>query len=118
MPTGTIKTKRTLLPSGEWKLVEVREIDGKPVTLKQWRKVFPKKAGVGVTMDGTGTYPHNSMAAGVHPRQVGEAMEHAKKNGVPTDFTPDGQAIFTSRNHRRAYLRLLNMRDNNAYGRV
>jgi len=118
MPTGLIKTKRTLLPSGEWKLTDIYTIDGKPVTKAQWRKAFPEKTGHGTTLDGTSTYPHTSVAAGVHPRQAEEAREHAKKHGVPTDFTADGKAVFTSREHRRNYLRLMNMRDNNAYGRV
>lgn len=121
--TGLIKTKRTLLPSGEWKLTDIYTIDGKEVTLKQWNKAFPdpdKKSKGRLLKPGPGkrTYPHTSVAAGVHPRQAAEAREHAKKNGVPTDFTADGKAVFTSREHRRSYLRLMNMRDNNAYGRV
>lgn len=116
--TGLIKTKKVLSRSGGWISKFTYWIDGKEVTLKQWRKAFPEKTGYGTTLDGTSTYPHTSVAAGVHPRQAAEAREHAKKNGVPTDFTADGKAVFTSREHRRNYLRLMNMRDNNAYGRV
>lgn len=116
--TGLIKTKRTLLPSGEWKLEDIYTIDGKPVTKKQWRKAFPEKSGHGVTLDGTSTYPHMSMGAGVHPRQAGAAMEYAKKAGVPTEFTSEGKAVFTSREHRRKYLAVIGAHDNNAFGRV
>lgn len=45
-----------------------------------------------------------STALAVHPKQVKEAMEHAKKMGVPTEFQPDGRPVFTSRQHRKEYM--------------
>lgn len=47
--------------------------------------------------------PIYSDAAAVHPSQVNEAIEDAKKKGVPTDFTADGRPIFTSSRHFRKY---------------
>ena len=98
-------------------VTEVYEIDGKAVSRAVWDRAFPDREGCPAG-DGTTTYPHLSLAVGVHSRQAGEAMAHAKKHGVPTDFTPEGKAVFTSREHRRKYLRLVGAHDNNAYGRV
>ncbi|HPP02744.1 MAG TPA: hypothetical protein PLX83_19330 [bacterium] len=62
-----------------------------------------------------GNWPLLSDAAGVHPSQIREAEEHATRNGVPTQFTPDGRAIFTSPTHRRKYLKLIGLVDKNSY---
>ncbi len=67
--------------------------------------------------DTPGAWPMKSDAAGVHPSQIGEAREHAAKVGVPTDFTPDGRAIFTSRLHRKSYCEAHGLYDRNGgYG--
>lgn len=49
------------------------------------------------------TWPMKSEAMGCHPSQVGEAMAEAAKRGVPTEFTATGEAIFTSKAHRKLY---------------
>lgn len=49
--------------------------------------------------------PKLSEALGVHPTQVQEAMDDARKRGVPTDFTRDGRAVITSRAHQKALCR-------------
>ncbi len=49
--------------------------------------------------------PKASDAMAVHPRQVPEAIESAKKKGVPTEFLKDGRPLFTSRRHQAAYIR-------------
>lgn len=46
-----------------------------------------------------------SDALKVHPKQRMEAIEDAKRKGVPTDFNSKGQPIFTSSRHFRAYAR-------------
>lgn len=46
-----------------------------------------------------------SLAAGVHPRQVKEAEYKSALAGVPTKFTKDGKPIFTSYRHRDKYLK-------------
>lgn len=46
---------------------------------------------------------HKSDALAVHPNQIKEATEDARKKGVPTDFSEDGRPIFTSRRHLRDY---------------
>ena len=52
-----------------------------------------------------GANPIYSDAMAVHPSQTAEAYEHSVRIGVPTTFTPDGRAVFTSRRHRRDYCR-------------
>ena len=61
-----------------------------------------------------GNWPMASDAAGVHPGQVDQAHEHARRVGIPTEFTADGRAIFTSRRHRRDYCRAIGLHDRNA----
>lgn len=93
-------------------------LDGKEVTEKAFKKVFPDKEIVGIMTTPPANYPMESMGVGVHPRQREAAMEHAAKRGVPTEFTSDGKAVFRDRGHRRDYLKLQGAHDNNAYGRV
>ncbi len=47
--------------------------------------------------------PVLSDALAVHPKQVQEATESAKKKGVPTEFLADGRPKFTSARHMKAY---------------
>lgn len=56
------------------------------------------KAGIGEKL---------SDALGVHPDQVPEAMEHARRHGVPTDFAEDGRAVIRSRAHQKALCKVL-----------
>ncbi len=58
------------------------------------------------------TPPNLSESAGVHPEQVTEAMDDAKHKGVPTDFLPDGRAVFTSRKHQARYLKAYGYHNN------
>lgn len=60
-------------------------------------------------------WPMVSEAAGVHPKNIKVAMQHAREHGVPTEFTEDGRAIFTSRQHRKRYCELpgVNLYDRN-----
>ena len=51
-----------------------------------------------------GLWPMRSTAMGVHPTQVKDAAAHARRLGVPTDFSKGGEAIFTSARHRKAYV--------------
>jgi len=65
-----------------------------------------------------GMWPMKSYALGVLPSQVKQAMEHAKSIGVPTEFCPKtGDAIFTSRLHRKRYAEATGHYDRNGgYG--
>lgn len=115
---GRITMKKRLGDDGEWIEYAVYTIDGKEVTEAEFLAIWPDKDIVGIMTTPPGNYPHESLGVGVHPRQVVAAMEHAKKVGVPTDFTADGKAIMRDRGHRRDYLKAMGAHDNNAYGRV
>ena len=52
----------------------------------------------------TNGYPRKSTAMAVHPSQLEEAAESAKRKGVPTDFAATGEPIFTSRAHQKKYI--------------
>ncbi|MDO8303434.1 MAG: hypothetical protein Q7T18_09350 [Sedimentisphaerales bacterium] len=64
-----------------------------------------------------GNWPMCSDAAGVAAHQVGEAVAHSRQIGIPTDFTEDGRAIFTSPGHRKRYCEAIGLYDRNGgYG--
>ena len=58
-----------------------------------------------------GAWPLLSDAAGVAEHQIQEAAQHSRRIGIPTDFTPDGRAIFTSRSHRKKYCEAIGLYD-------
>ena len=59
------------------------------------------------------TWPMCSDGAGVHPKQRKEAYEASVRAGVPTDFNAEGQAVFTSAKHKKAYCEAFGMYDRN-----
>jgi putative FmdB family regulatory protein len=64
-----------------------------------------------------GTWPMESDAAGVHPDDVPEMMKKDAEYGVKTEYTRDGNPIFTGPEHRRKYCRVHGLFDRNAgYG--
>jgi len=60
-------------------------------------------------------WPLVSSAAGVGVDQIREAMAIDRKAGVQADYTPDGDVIFTSPQHRRKWLKAHNMFDRKAW---
>lgn len=60
-------------------------------------------------------WPIYSEAAGVLPTQVKEATENWRKAGVPTEFTPDGRAVFRDPAHRRAFLKKAGLVDQRSF---
>jgi hypothetical protein len=78
------------------------------------RNIRAEHAGVRHT---PGNWPMKSDAAGVHPDQIKEAYEHSVKIGIPTQFVPDGRAVFTGKQHRKDYCRAIGLHDRNGgYG--
>jgi hypothetical protein len=88
-------------------------LDGREVTAKEYRRRYPlPKSQQHIDAPGrVGIKPKESDALAVHPLDVPEAIEDAKRKGVPTDFTPDGSPIITSRAHQKAYLRAYGYRN-------
>lgn len=52
-------------------------------------------------------YPFSSVSAGVHPEQVPALREALRKAGIPTEFTPDGDPIYSGPRHRARYLKFM-----------
>lgn len=66
---------------------------------------------------GASAWPLVSDALAVHPDQIPEAIESAKRKGVPTEFDKMGRPIFTSRAHRKSYCEKYHFFDRNGgYG--
>lgn len=63
-----------------------------------------------------GKWPIFSDQLGVHPIDIPRAKAHAKKIGIPTDFTPDGRAVLREPKHRKRYSEALGFYDRNSYG--
>ena len=61
-----------------------------------------------------GNWPMTSSAVGVHPDEVPGRMEFDKAKGVPTEYTSDGDPIFTSKAHRTNYCQAYGVHDRNA----
>lgn len=80
-------------------------LDGNEVTKAEFDRAFPdvNDTGPGAGSSFVGFRPLESEALAVHPDQIPEAIESAKRHGVPTEFTPSGLPIFTSSRHFRNY---------------
>lgn len=64
-----------------------------------------------------GLWPMKSWAIGVQPNQIPEAIDEAAKVGIKIDFSPEGDAIFTSAKHRKQYCEFRGVFDRNGgYG--
>ena len=62
-------------------------------------------------------WPFASYAAGVSPDEVPAMHEIDMKHGVPTDYSADGDPIFTGPKHRKRYCEVHQLYDRNAgYG--
>lgn len=60
-------------------------------------------------------YPMVSDAAGVHPSQIKEHMDHLRQMGCgQVNHTKDGSVIFESKGQRRKVLKALGLFDRNA----
>lgn len=85
-------------------------LDGREVSREEFDAVFPDQ-GLAGGDSLVGWKPLASEALAVHPRQIAEAEESARRKGVPTEFDSQGRPVFTSRSHRRQYLRAYNFHD-------
>lgn len=81
-------------------------VDGKEVTEDVYEAHLPNKPAskAGECSLSGWSQPILSDALAVHPDQIQEARDKAIRLEVPTDFTPDGRPILTSREHRRRYM--------------
>ncbi len=88
-------------------------IDGKMVSEKEFWRRFPPAQEAATGPCSLSSVPKMvSSSVAVHPDQVEEAVESAKRKGVPTEFQRDGRPVFTSRAHQRRYLKAYAMHNN------
>ncbi len=59
-------------------------------------------------------WPFASYAAGVSAAEIPAMRKIDKENGVPTDYTGDGDPVFTGPKHRKKYCEVHNLFDRNA----
>jgi hypothetical protein len=85
-------------------------IDGREVSKSEADASFPDQP-LGPCNTATGVKPKLSDALAVHPDQVQEATEHAKRHGVPTEFTQDGRPIIRSRRHQKELIKVYGYRN-------
>lgn len=111
---GRIIYKRRLnLATCEYEEAPEYLVDGKRVSKKRYERLFPTKK-IGSFVPGWQKKVVSESLA-VHPDQVQEFVDDAKKLGVPTEFQPSGEPIFTSTDHKRRYCKAYHMRERNAY---
>jgi hypothetical protein len=99
-------------------------IDGVEVTAEAFAKALPDRDGpdsiVASWQEDTRRQaefePIHSEAVAVHPKRRKEAMDDARKKGVPTEVDSMGRIVFRTRQHRRAYLKAYGFHDNNSFG--
>ena len=60
-------------------------------------------------------YPMASYAVGVSPDEVPAMREIDAKAGLSVEYTGDGDPVFTSRGHRKKYLKAHGFHDRNSY---
>lgn len=80
-------------------------------------RLYKLCVGVAVKTSAPSCWPQKSWSVGVHPSQIKEAYAESVRNGVPTDFAPNGDRIFRDRKHRADWCRANNNFDRSAgYG--
>lgn len=109
LPTASIK-----FVSGEMKYF----LSGVEVTREGYDRRLPDKPiEEPLPAQTAGIWPMYSEAMAVHPKQIAEATEDARKKGVPTEFDQLGRAKLTNRAHRKAYNKAYGYHDKNGgYG--
>jgi len=60
-------------------------------------------------------WPMECIASGVNAEQGKELADHLKKNGVPTEVTPDGNPVYRDKKHRDKALKVRGMHDRSSY---
>jgi hypothetical protein len=96
------------MPSTVHKLVYE---NGKPVWRKQ-PKTVPTEARVTV---GALWKDFRSDGAAVDPSESAMMIEECARRGVPTHHDEQGRPVFTSKEHRRKYLKLRGFHDKSGY---
>lgn len=59
-----------------------------------------------------------SKAMAVHPKQVKQARDRAKRHGIAVEYKDDGTAILQSPGARKALMNLEGLRDQSGFGGI
>lgn len=93
------------------KLITCKTCRGKPKTYRCW---FCDSANLAAQQTPSPAgWPMVSDALAVFPEDVKAERAEAYRRGVPTEYTEQGQPIFTSSGHRAAYCRAMDVIDRN-----
>lgn len=103
--------------------VEIRKdgtkyfLSNKPVTQEEYEAVYPPpKRGSYTGMPGQWNRPTLSDSMGVSVRQIEEAEARNKRHGINVTYDREtGQAIIPSRAEQRKLMKVMGLRDNNAF---
>ena len=93
-------------------------IEGVEVSEARYSERFPDKNGVPM-MNGisVSSWPQTSRAFAVHPKQVKQARDRAKRHGLSVQYKADGTCVIPTRGERQRLGVLEGFRDNDAgYG--
>ena len=89
--------------------------DGVEISEKEFLKRYPPKgieSGKPPIGHQSSCWPHESYSLGVDPTRIHEAQKNLAAAGVPTEFNKHtGDAILTSRSHRKKLCQLMGLRD-------
>lgn len=117
---GRIENKRRLNEeTGEWEDNKRYFIDGEEVTEPEFLEAFPDKSLEGGVALGAGTgsgWPMLGEALAVHPKQVEQANERAKRHGINVTYCPKtGRVHIPDNGAYRKLLKLEGKHHNNSY---
>jgi len=91
-----------------------RRVKNDTIKLDDGRKAKTHWGGMSGISTVPANYPMVSTAAGVHPAQIKEHMDHLRKMGCgQVDHTKDGDLIFNDKKQRKKVLEALGMFDRN-----
>jgi hypothetical protein len=110
--SGRVESRRRVGDDGEWVVEDVYVLDGKEVSREEFLAVFPDKpVGCG-NSHLSSCWPMYSEALAVHPDQIQQANERAKRHGLDVEYVKGGIAKIGSRNDRKRLLKLEGFHDN------
>lgn len=87
-------------------------LDAQEVSEKKYRARHPLPKGDGVFMTASSrAWPYTSRSVGCHPIDREKFIAAAQAAGVPTEYTHDGHAVFTSREHQKRFAKAFGLRN-------
>lgn len=88
--------------------------DGVEISAEEHRRRYPPRgieAGKAPRGHHSACWPMKSDQLGINPENRAVASENLRRMGIPTEFNEKGQAILTSRGHRKRLAEHIGARD-------